>query len=77
MKIIKMRYSIEPRDRIYVKGCGFLPFTKKMGTHVTKVAKNLSIKYGQKLLDSAEKTTMDALKTVSKKSNSKNSRSNW
>ena len=62
-----MRNSIEPKDRIYVKGYGFLPFAKNMGTHVTKVAKNLSIKYSQKLLDSAKKTTMDALKTVSKK----------
>ena len=26
-----MRYSIEPKDRIYVKGCGFLPFGKNMG----------------------------------------------
>ena len=25
---IKMRYSIEPRDRIYVKGYGFLSFAK-------------------------------------------------
>ena len=32
MKIvrIKMRYSIEPRDKIYVKGYGFLSFAKKM-----------------------------------------------
>ena len=37
-----MRYSIEPRDRIYVKGYGFLSFAKNMGTHATKVAKNLS-----------------------------------
>ena len=43
MKIIKMRYSIEPRDRIYVKGYGFLSFAKNMG-------KNLSNKYDQKLL---------------------------
>ena len=27
--IIKIRYSIEPRDRIYVKGYGFLSFAKK------------------------------------------------
>ena len=47
MKIIKMRYSTEPRDRIYVKGYGFLSFTKNMG-------KSLSKKYGQKLLDSAK-----------------------
>ena len=26
-----MRYSIEPRDRIYVKGYGFLSFAKNLG----------------------------------------------
>ena len=31
MLIIKMRYSIEPRDGIYVKGYGFLSFAKKNG----------------------------------------------
>ena len=62
MKIvcIKMRYSIEPRDRIYVKGYGFLSFAKNMG-------KNLSNKYGQKLLDSAKKLTTDAIKTASER----------
>ena len=55
-----MRYSIEPRDRIYVKGYGFLSFAKNMG-------KNLSNKYGQKRLDSAKKSTTDAIKTVSKR----------
>ena len=49
-----MRYSIEPRDRIYVKGYGFLSFAKNIGTHATKVAKNMSNKYSQKLLDSAK-----------------------
>ena len=34
-----MRYSIEPRGRIYVKGYGFLAFAKNMG-------KSLSNKYG-------------------------------
>ena len=52
-----MRYSTEYRDRIYVKGYGFLSFAKNMCTHATKVAKNLSNKYGQKLLDSAKKFT--------------------
>ena len=56
-----MRYSIEPRDRIYVKGYGFLSFAKNMG-------KSLSNKYGQKLLDSAKKSTTDAIKTASKRS---------
>ena len=55
-----MRYSIEPKDRIYVKGYGFLSFTKNMG-------KSLRNKYGQKLLDSAKKSTTDAIKTASKR----------
>ena len=55
-----MRYSIEPKDRIYVKGYGFLSFAKNMGTH-------LSNKYSQKLLDTAKKSTADATKTTSKK----------
>ena len=59
-----MRYSIEPRDRIYVKRYGFFPFSKNMGTN--KVAKNLSKKYAQKLLDSAKKSTKDAIKTALK-----------
>ena len=44
---IKMKYSIEPGNRIYVKGYRFLSFAKNMG-------KSLSYKYGQKLLDSAK-----------------------
>ena len=37
-----MRYSIERRDRIYVIGYRSLSFAKKIGTHATKVAKNMS-----------------------------------
>ena len=55
-----MRYSIEPRDRIYVKGYGFSSFAKNM-------VKTLSNKYCQKLLDSAKKSTTDAIKTASKR----------
>ena len=44
-----MRHSIEPKDRTYVKGYEFLSFIKKMGTHATKVVKNLSNKSSQKL----------------------------
>ena len=55
-----MRYSIEPRDRMYVKGYGFSSFAKNMG-------KNLSNKYGEKLLDSAKKSTTDAIKKASKR----------
>ena len=62
-----MRYSIEPRDRIYVKGYRFLSFAKTMGRHANEVAKSLNNKYGQKLLDSAKKSTTDAIKTASKR----------
>ena len=55
-----MRYSIEPRDRIYVKGYGFLSFAKNIG-------KSLSNKYSQKLFDSAKTSTSDAIKTASKR----------
>ena len=60
-----MWYSIESKDRIYVKGYGFLSFAENMGTHATKVAKNLSNKYSQKLFDTAKKSTTDAIKTAS------------
>ena len=39
---------------------GFLSFAKSIG-------KNLSNKYGHKLLDSAKKSTTDAIKTASKR----------
>ena len=45
-----MRYSIEPRDRRYVSGYGFLSFAKNIG-------KNISNKYSQKFFDSAKDTT--------------------
>ena len=55
-----MRYSIEPRDRTHVKGYGFLFFFKNMG-------KNVNNKCRQKPLDSANKSTTDVIKTVSKR----------
>ena len=51
-----MRYSTEPRDRVYIKGYGFL-----------SLAKNLNNKYSQKLTDTAKKSKTDALKTASKR----------
>ena len=44
-----IRYSIEPKTKKYIKVHGFLSF-----------AKNLSNKYGKKLLDTATKTGKDA-----------------
>ena len=67
---MKMRYSIEHGDRIYVKGYEFLSFAKNMG-------KNLSNNYGQKLLDSTKKICNGCNKNSFKKRNSKSSRRNW
>ena len=57
---IKIKNSIEPSDRMYVKGYGFLSFAENMG-------KQLSNKYSQKLLDSTTKSTTDAIKTAPKR----------
>ena len=51
-----MRYSSEPRDKIYVKGYGFMSF-----------ARSMSNKYGKKLADTAKKSATDAIKTASKR----------
>ena len=51
-----MRYSTERRFRKYVKGYGFLSF-----------AKNLVIKYGKKVMDTATKTGIDAAKAASER----------
>ena len=51
-----MRYSLEPKDRVYVKGYGFMSF-----------AGSMSNKYGKKLVDTAKKYATDAIKTASKR----------
>ena len=53
---LKMGYSIQPRDRTYVKGYGFMTF-----------AKSMSNKYGKKLVHTAKKAITDAIKTASKR----------
>ena len=60
MANIKMRYSIEPKNRVYVKVYRFFSCTKNMGTHSSN-------KHSQKLLDSAKKSTTVAIKTTSKR----------
>ena len=55
-----MRYSIEPRDRIYVKGYGFMSFAKN-------ISKNLTNKYIQKIIDTAKKSATDAIKIASQR----------
>ena len=51
-----MRYSIEPMERRYIKGYGFLSFVR-----------NLNNKYGQKLVESAKKHATDAFKITGKR----------
>ena len=63
-----MRYSVQPRDWIFVEGYGFLSFTKNTGKNIGKnISKHLSSKYSQKLLDHAKESATDALKTSSKR----------
>ena len=39
-----MWYSIQPRDRIFVKGFGFPPFAKNMCRNIGKsISKNLNV----------------------------------
>ena len=61
-------YSVQPRDRIFVKGYWFLVFAKNMGKNIGKnISKNLSGKYRHKLLDHAKWSGTNSLKTYKKK----------
>ena len=62
MDNIKIRYSIEPKDRIYVKAYGFLSFAKNIG-------KNISNKYRCNKMQQMQQKQLQ-------KSNSKNGRRN-
>ena len=55
-----MRYSIEPRDRVYVEGYGFMSF-----------ARSMSNKYGKKLVDADKKSATNAIKIASKRATQK------
>ena len=45
-----MRYSVQPRDRIFVKGYGYLSFPKNMDRNIgINIFINLSGEYSQKL----------------------------
>ena len=50
-----MKYSVQPWDKIFVKGYGFFSFAKNMCKSIDKnISKNVSDKYSQKLLDHAK-----------------------
>ena len=62
------QYSVQPGDRIFVKGYGFLSFAKNMGKDTRK---NLTSKYSSKILSHAKQCATDSLKTVSKRATQK------
>ena len=62
------RYSVQPRDRIFVNGYGFLSFAKNMGKNIGEnISKNLSGKYSQNFLDHAKQSAAGAFKSDSKR----------
>ena len=70
-----MRYSIELRERRYVKGYGFMSFARNFGNKygkklmntAIKTDKNFNSKYGKKLTDTAIKTGKDFVTIAGKK----------
>ena len=62
------RYSVQPRELVFVKGDGLLSFAKNIDKNIgKKISKNLSSKYSHKLFDHAKQSATDALKNASKK----------
>ena len=70
-----MRYSIEPRERRYIKGYGFLSFAKnfvnkygkKLMNAAIKTGANFNSKYDRRLTDTAIKTDKDFATIAGKK----------
>ena len=70
-----MRYSIESRERRFVKGYGFMSFARNFGNTYGKKLMNTAIKtgtnfnsnYGKKLTDTAIKTGKDFATIAGKK----------
>ena len=70
-----MRFSIEPKERRYVKGYGFMSFARNFGNKYSKKLMNTAIrtgtnfnsKYGKKLTDTAIKTDKDFATIAGKK----------
>ena len=59
--------SVQLRDRIFVKGYGFVSCAENMGKNTGKnVCKNLNNKYNQKLLHHAKQSATDAFKLLQK-----------
>ena len=60
-------YSVQLRDRIFVKGDGFLSFVNEMGKNIGKnISKNLTSKHNQKILDPDKQSATVRLKLLQK-----------
>ena len=56
------RYSLQPGDRIFLKGYGFMSFAKNIGRNNGKnISQNLSSKYNHKLLGHAKTASKIAI----------------
>ena len=70
-----MRYSIEPKERRYVKGYGFMSFARNFGNKhgkklmntAIKTGTNFNSKYGKKLTETEIKTGKDLATIAGKK----------
>ena len=60
-----MRYSIEPRERRYVKGCGFMSFARNCNDKYSKslmdLSKNFAKTAGKKILKETAKAAGDLI----------------
>ena len=71
------RNSVQPTDRIFVKGYKLLYFAKNVEKNINKnISKNVSRKYGQKCLDHPKQFATDAPKATSESTIKKSNRSN-
>ena len=63
-----MRYSVQHRDKIFVKGYEFFTLAKDMGNIIGKdKSKNFNSKYGQKCLDHSKQSAAEAIRSTSKR----------
>ena len=62
------RYSVQPTDRVFVEGYGFLSFTINTGINISKT---VSSKYCRKILDHAKQSATDTLKNALKRAKQK------
>ena len=76
--VIQLVVQLNLELKYFIKGYGFLSFTKKMSKNIdSNIIKNLSAKFSKKLLGHTKQSATDILKTASKTAMEKNSRSSW